>query len=302
MKMNKLLYNRQKMLVVLLNALGGKVNNLDFQKLLFLYCMEFDPKPGYEFIPYKYGAFSFTSYADRRKLILHGVLVDTAEQWELSEVGRAFAQDYETNMSGIAQFASCYAKKRGTSLVAETYRRYPYYGVLSRIVTNVLEGDAAALERIEAARPQRGSPGIVTIGYEGRSLEAYLNVLLQDGVTLLCDVRRNALSRKYGFSKGTLSRACEGVGIRYEHIPELGIHSWQRKNLSTNESYDRLFDEYKREIIPARTGQLSSIAEWVNNGERLALTCYERHPQQCHRHCVSEALERYGRVFKARHL
>jgi hypothetical protein len=48
---------------------------------------------------------------------------------------------------------------------------------------------------------------IVTIGYEGRSLEAFLNLLLQNSVTLLCDVRRNPLSRKYGFSKSTLSKA-----------------------------------------------------------------------------------------------
>ena len=51
---------------------------------------------------------------------------------------------------------------------------------------------------------------------------SYLNLLLTNSVTLLCDVRRNALSRRYGFSKSTRSKACEGVGIRYEHLPELG--------------------------------------------------------------------------------
>ena len=38
------------------------------------------------------------------------------------------------------------------------------------------------------------SPGLCTIGYEGRTLENYLNRLIRDGVTQLCDVRRNAFA------------------------------------------------------------------------------------------------------------
>lgn len=120
---------------------------------------------------------------------------------------------------------------------------------------------------------------------------------------MLCDVRRNALSRKYGFSKGTLSKSCEGVGIRYEHLPELGIDSRLRKDLSTQESYDRLFDQYERDILPNQSDVLATIADWVEQGERVALTCYEHIPGQCHRHCVSEALEQsLGNKYIAKHL
>ena len=63
-----MLLNRQRHLLSLLDALGGRVCGMDFQKLLFLYCHEEEPAP-YEFVPYKFGAFSFTSYADRRKLV-----------------------------------------------------------------------------------------------------------------------------------------------------------------------------------------------------------------------------------------
>jgi len=35
----------------------------------------------------------------------------------------------------------------------------------------------------------------------------------------------------------------------------------------------------------------------------VALTCFERLPQQCHRHCVAEALEHLGGAkLKAHHL
>ena len=41
----KLMLNRQRRLLALLDALGGRVGNMDFQKLLFLYCREEDPAP-----------------------------------------------------------------------------------------------------------------------------------------------------------------------------------------------------------------------------------------------------------------
>ncbi len=47
--------NRQRRLLALLDALGGRVGNMDSRSCL--YCREEDPAP-YEFVPYKYGAFS----------------------------------------------------------------------------------------------------------------------------------------------------------------------------------------------------------------------------------------------------
>ncbi len=303
MKTNHSLFNRQKVLVALLNELGGKVNNLDFQKLLFLYCREFEAEPSYEFIPYRFGAFSFTSYADRRKLMERNPLTDDNETWELTAAGHEIAETTSTSSDAIRSFVKQYRRLRGNALIAETYRRYPYYGIQSQIVEKVLSDDAKAIRKIWIARPPKDKPGIVTIGYEGRTLEAYLNILLEDGVSLLCDVRRNALSRKYGFSKNTLARGCQGVGVRYEHIPELGIDSRLRKDLSTQASYDRLFEQYEQDVLPRQTEALGIISDWVVRGKRVALTCYEHLPGQCHRHCVSEALIRLlGDKYTVRHL
>ena len=76
-------------------------------------------------------------------------------------------------------------------------------------------------------------------------------------MTLLCDVRRNPLSRKYGFSKSTLSKACGNVGIRYEHLPELGIASEQRQELTTQADYDALFEVYERKDLPLQSEALA---------------------------------------------
>jgi Protein of unknown function, DUF488 len=297
-----MLFARQRRLLQLLVAVGGSANKLDFQKLLFLYCQESTTGAApYDFVPYKFGAFSFTSYADRRKLIERGLLEDDEHRWQITGEGRKLIG--RTVDKHIATFAERYRDLRGEELVAVAYRRFPYFAIRSEIAERVLEGDGPALARIAANRPRASGPALCTIGYEGHTLESYLNALLECGVTLLCDVRRNPISRKYGFSKNTLARGCEGVGIRYEHLPELGIASEQRRGLDTQADYDTLFESYERTWLPKQGESLKKIHGWIAAGERAALTCYEHLPQQCHRHCVAEALEALlGKDLSARHL
>lgn len=299
--MKQHLFDRQRQLLALLDALGGRAGNLDFQKLLFLFCQEDDGAAPYEFVPYKFGAFSFTSYADRRKLIEREFLVDDEHNWTLTDSGSKAVRGAATFQ--LSEFAQRHRDLRGDALVAETYRRFPYYATRSEMAARVLRGDDAALRSIEETRPATTKHLLSTIGYEGRTLESYLNVLLHSGVTLLCDVRRNALSRKYGFSKSTLKKGCEGVGIRYEHTPELGIASDQRQALDTQADYDALFAKYEANSLPKQGAALTQIQGWLREGESVALTCYEKLPHQCHRHCVAEAVEaRSPKAATTRHL
>ena len=154
----------------------------------------------------------------------------------------------------------------------------------------MLGSDDAALQRVAVAQPIGRSGGLCTIGYQGRSLEDYLNTLLREVVTRLCDVRQNPVSRKYGFSQRTLAASCDGVGIAYEHLPDLGIPTAQRRGLTSQDDYDALFADYRRRSLPSQTATLNRIADWLRAGSRVALTCYERVPEQCHRHCVADAL------------
>ena len=105
-------------------------------------------------------------------------------------------------------------------------------------------------------------------------------------------MRRKAISRKYGFSKTTLERACSGVGIRYEHLPELGIESQRRRSLKTEADFKNLFKTYEQTILPNQGDALEKIRAWLRSGESVALTCFELEAGQCHRHCVANALEK----------
>ena len=266
------LYVRQRKLLALLGSLGGNLGNLDFQKLLFLYCkrqttadLAKTNKAPYDFVPYKYGPFSFTCYADRRRFIKWGLLMDNENRWMLTKEGWQIACEHEDK--SIREIVKCCHHLRGDELVAETYRHYPYYAIRSSVAERILKQDKTTLRQIKDAIPREKPSRLLTIGYEGRTLENYLNALIRSSVTLLCDVRKNALSRKYGFSKNTLAAACDGVGIRYEHLPELGIESRQRQRLETQAHYDSLFRTYQKKTLPKRMDALEKIRGWLKSGQ-----------------------------------
>lgn len=147
------------------------------------------------------------------------------------------------------------------------------------------------------SRPGRHSGAIplFTIGYQGRSIEDFLGMLSRATVTLLCDVRRNAVSRKRGFSKGALTWACEQMGIRYEHLPDLGICAERRRLVKTDRDRQRLLAEYRRHDLAHRSASLDKIVVWAASGERVAVTCFEREADSCHRSLVAAEVERLGR-------
>ena len=132
---------------------------------------------------------------------------------------------------------------------------------------------------------------LFTIGYEGISFEAYANQLIKNNVRLLCDVRRNPLSRKFGFSKSSLGMMLPRLGIVYLHIPELGIPSELRRSLDTEDDYARLFADYRKKL-PAQSGSLAKVEQLLRQHKRIALTCFEKEHTSCHRHCVSDWLKK----------
>ena len=281
------LYARQRHILALLDAFGGSLSPRDFQKLLFLYSQEKRDNPPYEFVPYHYGAFSFTSYADRRRLIRYGLITDT-EDWTLTEAGRRIG-GHERDM--VTDAFARNNKLRGNLLIAETYRRYPYYAINSKMMSSASCIDDSIPGMVASAKPTTKPGTLFTIGYQLRSLDGYLNALIRSGTTLLCDVRSNPISRKYGFSKRSLSSSCQRLSIRYEHLPGLGIPSSWRQRMSTEDDYKVLFKKYRTQSLSCHETEISRILSWLEKGESVALTCFERLHNQCHRHCVAEAVE-----------
>ncbi len=130
---------------------------------------------------------------------------------------------------------------------------------------------------------------LFTLGYEGLRLEDWLARLRAHAVAAVCDVRRNPVSRKPGFSRRKLEAALRRAGIEYIPFPELGIAAAERAAADTREKRQALFRRYRRGL-PRRAGGLERLAQAAAEHRRVALACFEARPEDCHRRCLSEAL------------
>ena len=264
-----LLLHRRRLLLALLQAFGGRLGRLDFQKYLFLHEMEFADAPAYDFVPFRHGAFSFQSCADRRSLVAAGLILEK-EEWQLAMCRDFLGELQPAKRRNVLELKRKYGTLRGRDLVRETYRRFPYYATRSEIASELMDDEGLAA--IENERPKDNSECLFTIGYEGISIDTYLNRLMRGTVRVLCDVRRNPFSRKYGFSKATLRDKVEGLGFRYVHLPELGISSNERRSLTTRQDYERLFARYEQITLRQARVALARVAALVAEHRRVALT------------------------------
>ena len=281
------MYYRRKILLALLGALNREVAKTAFQKYLFLVSDE-QEKPAYDFVPYRFGCFSFQADADKKTLTKYGYLKDQ-DNWALSRKQCFLHLLDHTDKAAICRIVDRVGNITSRELNRCVYREHPYYAINSEIRQDIL--NKREQERVDAARPPTNiSPHLFTIGYQGQSLEQYLNRLIEENIGLLCDVRRNPVSMKFGFSKRQLQYAVQGLGIDYVHIPELGIESSKRRELSTPDDYRVLFQEYRETTLTKNSGLLQDIIQLVKRYHRVALTCFEADYKSCHRSCISDEL------------
>jgi uncharacterized protein (DUF488 family) len=281
------MFTRRKILLALLEACGGELQSTDMEKLLFAYCSE-SGENHYDFFPYKYGCFSFLSYQDRRVLTKQGFLVE-GEHFKLKNSFEHPNPLKCDEQKKVETFAVRMKNMRGKRLVHHIYTKHPYYAIRSHIKEEIL--NAQELRAVEASVNIDKTICLMTVGYEGKTIDAYIDTLIRNNVVLVVDVRRNPLSMKYGFSKTRLRDYLDRAGVKYEHIPALGIESAQRKNLETEKDYKTLFKKYASESLPHRQDELQRIKELIEEHRRVALTCFEAKPESCHRHKITEHLQ-----------
>lgn len=146
-----------------------------------------------------------------------------------------------------------------------------------------------------AALKQALSTQLLTIGYQGRSLEELVDRLQRRDVRLLVDVREIARSRRPDFNRGRLAAALEQAGIRYHHSPELGSPSSFRRALYETGDLERFAGLYLAYVRRWRTDDVASLARIARREGTVCILCYESDATQCHRHIVAaEAIRARG--------
>src|SRR3989338_959639 len=268
------LFNRQK---VLLNTIE-ELNKRNIQsrraivKSLFLLKEEHgiaDKMPFYHFFAYKQGPFSHLCFDDLRKLRDNNLIDE--EETAITEAGKDVLNETGRDAAIKSMLKPFPDEKKITDYV---YQKYPQYTIKSELIEQ---------------KPKKAEPGFFTIGYEGKDIDQFLNVLVSNKIELLIDIRKNPFSMNFIYIKDALMKKLKDVGIDYLHIPELGIESEERKNLNTKADYEALFAKY-RQALPIKEVYINRIIE-LGTSKRVALLCFEADSNFCHRGEVAKAIK-----------
>ena len=303
MNIESVRYNRRKFLLGLLaSAPNQRLEKIAFQKILFLLGRP-RQTPLYHFVPYKYGPFSWEANMDMSVLSSdNGLVAETQQEWILAkkEIGKKFisllGEDDKKMLKEI--FSRLYGKSKSSDwLIVAVYKKHPYYAIKSEWQPQSLQArkERHSVQRLvqnekRRIQAQRES-ALFTLGYEEASIDAYLNALVRNNISILCDVRKNPLSRKYGFSKNKLSENCRKLGMQYAHIGDLGIASALRRKVESRADTVRLLRHYAR-ALRTKEEFINQISEWFAQENRVVLTCFEKAPEDCHRSVLANAVGR----------
>ncbi|KGP77404.1 MULTISPECIES: DUF488 domain-containing protein [Paenibacillus] len=142
---------------------------------------------------------------------------------------------------------------------------------------------------------------ICTIGFAKKSLEQFVNLMKNAGVTRLVDTRLNNTSQLSGYAKkNDLSYVMRLVGISYQHdvllAPTENIFSaYKKKQMS--------WDEFEKQYVGLL--EKRKIENRINDilaDEVTCFLCSEDKPHHCHRRLLAEYLNQHKKEIKVTHL
>ena len=255
---------KQKILLNFLTALGSKKHSrLKIFKLSFLLAQDIS---FYDFVPYKYGPYSFEMDKDLRMINNNG-WINMNENWihiNQNSIKLLLIENdhkYESFNNIINKFSNTNEKY----LIDFIYKNYPFYTQNSLLITR------------QKNRKQTTPVSIYTIGYQNLSIDLFIDILIKKGIKTVLDVRNKPFSYKYGFNYSCLNKYLPEFNINYINIPELGIEEKYRKTLSR----EKLWKHYS-DLLDRRKDYLNRVINIVMKRPTV-LMCYEINPEDCHR-------------------
>jgi hypothetical protein len=132
---------------------------------------------------------------------------------------------------------------------------------------------------------------VCTIGHSNRPLDEFLDLLRDNGITHLLDVRTVPRSRHNPhFAQDSLPHSLQDAGISYTHLASLGGLRRTRPDSPNagwrNTSFRGYADYMQTEEFRA---QVESLVRQAPQ-ERFVLMCAEAVPWRCHRSLIADAL------------
>lgn len=276
---------RMRIILYLLSNLPDTVSLECFVRIVFLLSQHGCTSSSYDFLPYRSGPFSFTLNRDLCLLSNYGYISTHNGNILLCEDMRpSLCPEFERIPSSykalLAGVSSAYSHVPPCALEAIVQREYPWYTLYNKFMNGPCKTNDA---------PGRASLSVYTSGYEGASIDAFLNNMLKAGIAAIVDVRAHPQSRKYGFSRSRLEALCNLLGISYAHVPRLGIPRSERSCLNGMRSYQRLFRRYTTALRSDHVPAIELVGQ-IMTDMPATLLCFEKDIERCHRKPLADEL------------
>ena len=142
---------------------------------------------------------------------------------------------------------------------------------------------------------------VFTTGYEGKTIDTFLNRLKKHNIQRIVDVREIPLSRKKGFSKNSLREKLAKCNIDYVHFKSLGSPTHLRKKVYHDKDFVYFFNRYEKYLEKCQI-ELETLYQAIN--EKVScLLCFENNPLNCHRSSVANRVSKLnGTSFHVQHI
>ena len=128
---------------------------------------------------------------------------------------------------------------------------------------------------------------LFSVGYEGRTIDQFVGLLVEHGVSTLVDVRLNAISRKPGFSKRRLDEALGNAGVQYRHEPLLGNPADNRNAFRPGGDLASGRRRFDARLNNGSAEALEALAAMAADAP-VAVLCVERASERCHRRVITD--------------
>ena len=134
---------------------------------------------------------------------------------------------------------------------------------------------------------------VYTIGHSTRELDEFVNLLRENGIERLADIRRYPGSRRYPhFSRESLAHTLPQIGITYVHFPELGGRRKPSEHSRNTAWRNEQFRAYADHM--ASDEFRHAVDNLLANNAVTCVMCAEAVPWRCHRNLLSDELLRRG--------
>jgi uncharacterized protein (DUF488 family) len=88
-----------------------------------------------------------------------------------------------------------------------------------------------------------------------------------------------------------MAKMLNSENIKFKNFKELGTTKEMRDKLYISKDYKKIFASYKK-MIGDQKSKVDELLKIINQGHNVALLCFEKDADKCHRKIVAEEIKK----------